>query len=194
MPAVVWLVDYENVQEIGKSHLPRDVQVKVFVGTKQSRLPTELVKLREERKDGFEWIWIEGSASNALHFHIACHLGECLVQSPQSEFVILSNDKGFDPLVMHLKSRGIKCRRQGQGSATRAPTKPAPAAPEAQVLEHLRKINKGNLPRKRKTLVNHLKAHFKKKLTEAQVSAAIDQLVKRKQLQESATGLVYQLA
>jgi hypothetical protein len=39
--------------------------------------------------------------------------GEGICKFPQAEFVILSNDKGFDPLVRHLVARGFKCRRDG---------------------------------------------------------------------------------
>ena len=59
-----------------------------------------------------EWIRIEGNGPNALDFHIACHLGEGLARTPQAEFVIVSRDTGFDPLLRHLKARGLHWRRE----------------------------------------------------------------------------------
>ncbi|MGE0466433.1 MAG: PIN domain-containing protein [Steroidobacteraceae bacterium] len=125
MSEVVWLVDYEGVQKIDQARIPANARLKVFIGTKQNKLPTELVKLREALGGRFEWTWINGTAGNALDFHIACHLGECLVRTQEAEFLVLSKDKGFDPLLRHLKSRGIKCRRDGQDKQVKPAAKAA---------------------------------------------------------------------
>jgi hypothetical protein len=78
---------------------------------------------------------------------------------PQAEFVILSNDKGFDPLVRHLVARGFKCRRVGQARATPAPRAPLPAHAQA-VTDLLKRSEKNKRPRKRATLHNYLATHF----------------------------------
>jgi PIN domain len=188
----IWLVDYENVQKISPAALPPDVHLRVFVGANQARLPTALVKLQDTLKDRFRFVWIEGTASNALDFHIACHLGEALVQTPNASFVIVSNDKGFDPLIRHLVSRGLRCHRQGQGmTANKAPPKLAEDVATTQVMSHLRKIEKTKRPRKRQTLVNYLTTHFNKTLTAAQIASAIEQLVKQEHIRESGTALAY---
>lgn len=188
----IWLVDYENVQKITPAAIPPDVHLRVFVGANQPRLPTALVKLQDTLKERFRFVWIEGTARNTLDFHIACHLGEALVQTPNANFVILSNDKGFDPLIRHLAARGIRCRRQGQeSSAARVPPKPAEDPVIAQVVNHLHKIEKTKRPRKRQTLTNYLTNHFKKKLTAPQISTAIEQLVKQERIRESGTALAY---
>jgi len=194
MPATIWLIDYENVQKISPAAIPLDAHLRVFVGAKQSKLPVSLVKLQDTLKDRFRFVWIEGSASNALDFHIACHLGEALVQTPNASFVIVSNDQGFDPLIGHLVARGIRCRRQGQGTNTaKVPPKPKPPADPAttQVLGHLRTIEKTKRPRKRQTLTNYLVNHFAKKLTAAQVATAIDRLVQQQRIRDSGTTLAY---
>ncbi len=137
-------------------------------------------------------MWIEETASNALDFHIACHLGESLVHSPGAEFVIVSNDKDFDPLIRHLSARGVRCRRQGRAESGGKPAaKPALGEAAAQVMTHLQAIDKAKRPRKLQTLVNYMTNHFKKKMAEAQVTTAIDELVKRKQIHDSGTSLTY---
>ena len=192
MNALIWLVDFENVQRIPLGAIPADAHLRVFVGARQSRLPTSLVKLQDSLKDRFRFVWIEGTASNALDFHIACHLGEAVVQTPNASFVIVSNDKGYDPLIRHLVSRGIRCRRQGQGvQATKSLPKPVEDAATAQVLDHLRTIEKTKRPRKRQTLINYLVNHFAKRLTAAQVATAIGHLVKQQRIRESGTALAY---
>jgi hypothetical protein len=112
------LVDFENVQKFDLARLPAQARIKVFVGQTQSKLPTALVQQAQALGSRLTWVTIDGNGRNALDFHIACHLGEGICKSPQAEFVILSNDKGFDPLVRHIKARGFKCRRDGQAWRT----------------------------------------------------------------------------
>ena len=191
MTAAIWLVDYENVQKLDVAGIPSNAHLKVFVGAKQTKIPTALVRLRESLKDRFEFVWIEETASNALDFHIACHLGEAMAHSSGAEFIIVSNDKDFDPLVRHLASRGIKCRRKGQGAASMTPAPSGSDSPAEQVLAYLREMEKAKRPRKRQSLINHMTTHFQKKLSGAHVTAAIDELVKSKQILESGRSLTY---
>jgi hypothetical protein len=39
------------------------------------------------------------------------YIGKLANEFPGSDFTILSGDTGFDPLIQHLKQRGIKCKR-----------------------------------------------------------------------------------
>lgn len=54
---------------------------------------------------------IEGSGKNALDFHIAFQLGRIIETEPETECIVLSADKGFDPLLSHLNKNGLSCRR-----------------------------------------------------------------------------------
>jgi hypothetical protein len=58
-----------------------------------------------------EWIGVEGIGPNTLDFHIVFYLGQLSLQAPTSNFVILSRDRGFDPLIQHLGQLGIACKR-----------------------------------------------------------------------------------
>jgi len=102
--------------------------------------------------------------------------GERICKSPQAELVILSNDKGFDPLVRHLVSRGFKCRRDGQARPAPAPGSPLPAHAQA-VADLLKRSEKSKRPRKRTTLHNFLATHFQKKLTAEEVKKAVEHLL-----------------
>jgi len=119
---------------------------------------------------------IDGNGRNALDFHIACHLGEGICKFPKAEFVILSNDKGFDPLVRHLVARGFKCRRDGQARpATEA--EPQLSAHAQAVVDLLKRSEKNKRPRKRATLHNYLATHFQKKLTAEEIKQAVEHLL-----------------
>lgn len=107
------LVDFENVPKVDLSALPADVTVPFFFGASQRTVPTAFLKEALKLGDRFVPIDIEGQGKNALDFHIAFYLGEYLQAEPGAECVILSRDKGFDPLVKHLLGRGFKVRRVG---------------------------------------------------------------------------------
>lgn len=173
----VVLVDFENVQKLDLARLPTHARIRIFVGAQQAKLPTALVLQAQALGLAIEWIRIEGNGPNALDFHIACHLGEGLARTPQAEFVIVSRDTGFDPLLRHLKARGLHCRRE-------APATPAKAAPKLvldthaqQVVELLERTEKNKRPRKRATLTNYLATHFHTKLTEEEIKQTIEDLL-----------------
>jgi hypothetical protein len=170
------LVDLENVQKFDLGKVPADARVKIFVGQTQSKLPTALVQQAQALGSRLTWVTIDGNGRNALDFHIACHLGEGICKSPQAEFVILSNDKGFDPLVRHLVARGFKCRRDGQARPAPAPGSPLPAHAKA-VADLLRRSERNKRPRKRATLHNYLATHFNKKLTGEDIKKAVAHLL-----------------
>jgi hypothetical protein len=172
----VVLVDLENVQKVDLARLPTQPHIKFFVGQSQSKLSTDLVEQALALGPRFELVRIDGNGRNALDFYIACHLGEGICKFPQAEFVILSNDKGFDPLVRHLVARGFKCRRDGQARSTPAP-KPQLSVHAQAVADLLRRSEKNKRPRKRATLANYLKTHFQKKLTEEEIKRAVQHLL-----------------
>src|SRR6266550_7656953 len=111
MPDSVLLVDYENIGKIDLGAIPAGVRVPFFFGASKRSVPTEFLKAAVKLGERFVQIDIEGQGKNALDFHIAFYLGEYLARSPQSPCVILSRDKGFDPLIKHLVKRGFAVRR-----------------------------------------------------------------------------------
>jgi hypothetical protein len=184
------LVDFENVQKLDLARLPAYARIKVFIGAQQSP-PAAILKAALERRQSIELIWLDGNGRNALDFHIACHLGEGLARTPQAEFVIVSRDTGFDPLLRHLRARGLHCRREAPAAAAKAVPKPVLDANAELVVELLKRTEKNKRPRKRKTLTNYLVTHFQKKLTPEHVKAAIEQLVKAKVLGGTDSVLAY---
>ena len=76
------LVDFENVQQVDLSRLDEGFHVVVFIGASQKSVPIELVASAQRLGPRVEWQKVEGNGSNALDFHIACHLGRVLEKSP----------------------------------------------------------------------------------------------------------------
>ncbi len=186
------LVDLENVHRFDLGKAPPNARIKIFVGQMQSKLPTALVQQAQALGSRLQWVTIDGNGPNALDFHIACHLGEGICKYPKAEFVILSNDKGFDPLVRHLVARGFICRRDGQPCATPAPRAPLPAHAQA-VADLLKRSEKNKRPRKRATLHNYLATHFNKKLTEEDIKKAVEHLLEAGLIAGTEPAVTYKL-
>lgn len=212
------LVDFENVQKLDLTAVPGHAAVRIFVGASQAKVPMTLVLQAQALGARLEWIRIEGQGSNALDFHIAFYLGEYLAATPRSEYVILSRDRGFDPLVRHLVGRGFRVRRIGSQGELGAPVRAAgallakaaaaastrampaeaarsPVAAEAGthlaiVKRNLGKVDRNRRPRRRKTLESQVAAYFQKKLDAAVVHELVDALVREGLVAVDAGGRV----
>jgi len=193
MSEAVLLIDYENVQKVDLSRVPARVQVRVFIGASQAKMPTELMMQAQPLGSRLKWIRIDGQGSNALDFHIAFYLGEYIAASPKAEYIILSRDKGFDALVRHLTGRGLSIRR----ISTQAEAFPAPAPTSGadsylqKAKAMLAKIEKKKRPRKRASLVAFLAAHFANKLPIKDVGALVQKPFDQKAISEANNSLTY---
>ena len=106
------LVDFENVPRLDLGRMGKQTRVYVFVGDQQQKIPFDLVESAQALGDSLEWCKISGQGRNALDFHIAFYLGELNQTAPKNvRFTVLSGDRGYDPLVAHLKQRGRACSR-----------------------------------------------------------------------------------
>ncbi|MCY1388718.1 PIN domain protein [compost metagenome] len=61
--------------------------------------------------DRADYIQLDTPGQNALDFHVAYYLGRLAVEEPDAFFHIISRDKGFDPLIKHLKGKSIFAAR-----------------------------------------------------------------------------------
>lgn len=105
------LVDYENIQKIDLSVLDDSFRAIIFVGANQN--PPKAARKPESahRFKRVDFHKVQGAGKNALDFHIAFYLGRVIETAPTTKCFILSKDKGFDPLLVHLNESGLSCRR-----------------------------------------------------------------------------------
>jgi hypothetical protein len=189
------LIDYENVQ-------PKDVpllngqpiKLFVFLGTNQSKIPIELVSVLQLLGEDVQWVRMSGNGRNALDFHIALYLGELSANDPDGSFYVLSKDKGFDPVIEHLRDRKITARRFSALSELPIFGSRAPAALEDRVEEIVKNLkSRGSArPRKRKTLASTINAHFRNQLDGSAVEKLIVELERREliAIQEGAVSFI----
>ena len=175
------LIDFENVQPKDLAQLrERPFQTKVFCGANQTKVPFDLAAELQPLGPDAEYIRIQGTGPNALDFHIAYYIGRLAAQIPDATFYIVSKDKGFDPLIKHLKSKDITCNRLGSLSDIPGLSAPAPALPPdrtQKVADNL--LNrKESRPRTVKTLTAFIKGQLNKQATDGAVGEVIARLTR----------------
>jgi len=220
MAESVLLVDYENIGKIDLAAIPDGVRVPFFFGASQRTVPTEFLKAALKLGERFVPIDIEGQGKNALDFHIAFYLGEFLARAPHTACVILSKDKGFDPLVRHLTRRGLDVRRANSMAEALASRGVPAAAPRSggpsgrpggrtgtrrerprregsslrdEALQLLAGTQKVRRPRKRKGLIAVLHSHFSQRVSESELQRLVDELIGAGRLSEANGAITYHL-
>ena len=204
----VLLVDFENIQDLDylKKLRNTDLEVRVFIGPQQAKLPTALVRQAQPFGSRLHWIQMEGHGKNALDFHIAYTIGLLAAENRKRRIFILSKDTGFDPLLSYLSKRNIDCQRIEElgkflinkdapppvpcilpsPSPVDSPVSATPSAPKpaaktlslTDILLYLDTIPPRTRPKKPKTLAAHLASHFKKQAPSRDFTQAVKELAK----------------
>jgi hypothetical protein len=175
------------------ARLDDSFQIIIFVGAAQKSIPIELVTKAQKLGSRIEWQRVDATGSNALDFFIACQLGRVLERSPQLQCIVLSKDKGFDPLLRHLNKTGLQCKRLNSLLELDPKAAAQPEEPHyKRVIEVLGKSEKKSRPRKRKTLSQHISSIFQKKLPLAEVDRLIDILFANKMISETNDTITYE--
>ena len=109
----IYLVDSENVGDIWVPLLVAsqpDEEVIVFFTQKSPHMNYENVRMLKETEKEADFIkCFEGS--NALDFQLVSELGYRLSQNADREYVIVSNDTGFDAAVRYWSTREMPVSR-----------------------------------------------------------------------------------
>lgn len=126
--AVHVFVDWENVQPNGgemRELVPGASQVWLFHG------PSQKVDASSHRQTfGSREVTLvprSGAGRNALDFQLSYYIGYVSSRHPQAQFVVVSNDTGYDPMLEHARELGFDARRSGfqrPPATPAAPTKP----------------------------------------------------------------------
>jgi len=173
------LIDYENVQPQNLTGLEAEhFRVLLMVGANQGKVSLELAAAMQRLGHRAEYVKMSGQGPNALDFHIAYYIGHLSAQDKTALFHIISADKGFDPLIQHLRSRRIMAVR-----SRRIEEIPALKARHCQSIPEKVDVVVANLkqqgvskPRTLQTLTRSVSALFQKQISEEELSAVISQL------------------
>jgi len=191
MSHTILLIDFENVRNVEVASIPSDWRVFIFVGRSQHSIPFEITRDAQQLGDRLRWIKIEGDGRNNLDFHLALYLGRLSEKHHDAEFLILSKDKGFDPLIKHVIGQGVGCKR-----IELLPHVPTAGKSDAdphfdKAFKVLSGIAKNSRPRKHKTLVAQVASSFQKKEPAEEIERIVDLLFKKKLVSEANKTLTY---
>lgn len=177
------LMDFENTQPENVASLKAGrYKIKVFLGAQQATIPLSTARALQALGPHAEYIQINGNGKNAVDFHIAYYIGRLAAATPDAQFHVISKDKGFDPLLKHLKDQGISCQRVASLAAVTSPAGRNRDSAEDRVsvvVENLEK-RKSAKPRTVKTLRTTIQALFASEgLTEGEAETLVQQLIAR---------------
>lgn len=138
----IYLVDTENVNEIWVDAIaaiqPRD-KVVAFYTDNSPKLSWERMADFAAKGCEFEAIGCH-KGTNALDFQLVSYLGYMIASKTDCRYVIISNDKGYDPVSYFWQERGIQIKRQPVQMKIEKKTNPQPISKESVVLKIFKKV------------------------------------------------------
>jgi len=195
-PKRILLIDFENIQKIDFERIDTtSTELFIFVGKSQNKVPFQLVEKTQKLGALVKWVKIAGDGKNNLDFHIAFELGR-LSQRTQDgvEFIILSKDSGFDPLVKYINESGITTKRIGNLAELDESRKELPSSKfTAYVVANLRKIDNQKRPRTRGTLRKHMESILRERAPGYEIDLIIEEMFVNGLLTQTGNRLKYNI-
>lgn len=113
----MYLIDTENVNvETVKEIMNierKNQKVYLFYTKNSKKIGFQDLELFIANADKLEMISCN-TGTNALDFQLVSYAGFLIRSFPKSEYVIISNDKGYDPCVAFWKEKGILISREAE--------------------------------------------------------------------------------
>lgn len=190
------LIDFENVQPRNLEILAKyPFNVFVFVGANQTKVSFDLAESMQLLGSNAKYIRISGNGQNALDFHVAYYIGVLAAKDPKALFHIISKDKGFDPLINHLKGKGIEIRREADLAEIPVLRIRDTTSEDEKIEAIVRNLaaRGQSRPRKVKTLENTINTLFTKKLEKKELAALVSELQKRNYIAIKQGNVSYKL-
>jgi hypothetical protein len=140
-----------------------------------------------------EWLKVNGQGKNALDFYISFYMGKYLEAKKYTNFVIVSKDTGYDPLIDHINqvagSRIVKLVTNISQVSHKQVDKTI--TPELKkLIEQLKKIQGNKRPKKRSTLTGFATSVFVNQKTKDEVNEIVEELYTRKLISEANSRIV----
>lgn len=167
-------VDYENFNKLDSL-----VEIKgkyfFFIGENQTKINSSLVY----STNGMDvtWVKIKGNGKNALDFHIAYYLSKNDFDK-NVEHLILSKDTGFDPLIEHVKEKGINVGRITTLSEISSKYKQKDLGECEQIVKILKKRPERHRPKSLEKLKSYMKAQIRN-LNDMDIEKIIEEMIKK---------------
>lgn len=190
------LIDYENVQPSSLHVLEKEhFKVIIFVGANQTKISFEIASILQRLGTNASYIKISGNGPNTLDLHIAFYIGQIAANDSSAFFHIISKDTGFDPLIVHLKTKKIfACRSNDVGEMPIIKASSLKSTPErvSAIITNFKQRG-ASKPRLIKTLSSTINSLFQKSLSEEELTCILDYMQKEKIISLSDNKVSYSL-
>lgn len=182
-------IDFLNEQK----YLELNSQIICFIGANknQNKWYNTAVKCIQsfDKKTSFNLtpIRILTEGNNALDMVLSSYVGLAMGQNSRAEFVIVSNDKGYDSVVEHFHSLGVQIERKTICHVSENEKEKSPKIKSVnENLELINELSKKILqidnkkrPTKIAALKNVLKNFDRKNVTDKNVTNVANQIIKK---------------
>ena len=175
------LIDSENVKPESIEKLQHEhFRVVVFLGAHQKRIDSAIALAVQSLGGNGSYVQVSDKGKDALDFHIAYHIGKLSAEHPDAYFHIISRDKGFDPLIKHLREEKIFCSRVSSVSEIPLLKSLDKATPKERAADFYEKrvASSKNPPARVSTLQSAIFSYFHKQLLPEDVAKVVEALKK----------------
>lgn len=194
MPKKIVLIDYENIQPHIETLVDDDdIHALIFVGAQQDRIPFSIADNIQKMGNRAEYVKIKGTADNALDFHIAYYIGLIADKFPDAQFYVISKDRGYDPLIAHLKERMINISRKEAISKIVTSKKSSILPSKIDIITDDLRRRSTSKPKTLKTLASTINAIFQGQLNTSEVDDLIAALKQKKYISIRDKNVSYNL-
>lgn len=176
-------VDFENTQVHDVRLISgKPVILLLVMGDKQKQLPIPLIKQLLAHADQVGLIEANCAGKNALDFVLSYHVGQWAKQDPTGYFHIVSKDKGFDPLITHLKQLKVSAARYDEFDQIPVFVDHQKTTVNDKILLLTERFSKPGVgrPAKREKLLAYINATFSRQLPESEVLGLVQDMQQRK--------------
>ena len=132
---------------------------------------------------------------NIIIVYIGYCIGELAASEPNAFFHIISKDKGFDPLINHLKDRKIRVHREKDIGEIPVLQLADTSSIDEKISAIVKNLGGRGLARPRKvtTLSNTINSLFNPKLGAKELTALVKEMEKRKLIVINQNNVSYKL-
>ncbi len=106
-----YLVDYENVKSDGLNgiaDLKKEDKVNIFYSVNADKITFALHKRMNESQATINFLKVDVGHKNALDFQLVTYLGYLLAKDDKEEYIIVSNDTGYNSVITFWKKKNYK--------------------------------------------------------------------------------------
>lgn len=98
-----------------RAMVPEATRVWVFHGPHQKKVEQRFASFGT----GMTTVPISKTGKNALDFHLSFYMGYIASRNQQAKFVVVANDKGYEPMLEHARVLGFAVRQHGHARSVK---------------------------------------------------------------------------